>query len=179
MAEKNKKVNFDKKRKILLILRILLLTAAFLYLLFFFYNNYLAEEKLEIYFSSPNANYLIAEKRSLDEEADLYFQLFEELLLGPENKELAGTIPDKTKLLDYQLEEKLLTLNFNLKLRTNHWGGSTGEIMTVYSIVNTYTALAEVESVKILLEGEKIETLVGHLDLTRPLRYNKKLTAAN
>jgi hypothetical protein len=49
-------------------------------------------------------------------------------------------------------------------------------MLTVYSIVNSYTALSEVESVKILLEGEEVESLVGHLDLTQPLMYNQKLT---
>jgi spore germination protein GerM len=179
MAAKKKGFKVDKKRKLLLVLRILLLTAAFLYLFFFFYNNYFLENKVKLYFSSVDANYLKVEERVLDENDDFYLQLFKELIDGPENKGLGRTIPQGSKLLDYQLEGKVLTLNFSLELRNNHWGGSTGETMTIYSIVNTYTSLEEIESVKILLGGEEVETLVGHLDLTQPLMYNQKLTVGN
>lgn len=179
MAAENKIFKADQNRKILLILRILLLTAAVLYLLFFLYNNYFIQNKAELYFASADANYLRVEKRSLNEESDLFIQLFEELKAGPKSSELGITIPEASRLLDYKLEGKLLTLNFSLELRDNHWGGSTGEIMTVYSIVNTYTSLPEVDSVKILIEGEQVETLVGHLDLTEPLMYNQKLTEDN
>ena len=179
MVTKKKKNNYDQKRKLLLVLRILLLTVALLYLFFFFYNNYIVRNKAELYFSTVSADYLKVEKREIDEERDLYFQLFEELKTGPQSKELLRTIPEESQLLSYELEEKVLTLNFSLELRNNHWGGSTGEIMTVYSIVNTYTSLDEVKSVKILLEGEEVETLVGHLDLTQPLMYNRKLTEVN
>jgi spore germination protein GerM len=179
MAAQKKNLNGNQKRKILLVLRILLLTAAVLYLLFFLYNNYFVQNKVELYFASADANYLRVEKRTIDEESDLFIQLFEELKAGPENSELTKTIPTASRLLNYELEGKLLTLNFSLELRSNHWGGSTGEIMTVYSIVNTYTALAEVDKVRILLDGKQVETLVGHLDLTEPLMYNQKLTEDN
>jgi len=179
MTAKKSKLSADQKRKLLLILRILLLTAAALYLFFFFYNSYFAENKIKIYFSDDSANYLAAEKRDIDEDMDLYLQIFEELKAGPENDNLQNTIPEGSKLIDYQLENKFLTLNFNLALKNNHWGGSTGEQLTVFSIVNSYTSLDEVDSVKILLEGEEVESLVGHLDLTQPLLYNQKLTKEN
>ncbi len=175
MNAKKYKLSADQKRKLLLILRILLLTAALLYLVFLFYNNYLAEKEFEVYFSTADAAYLKAEKRKIEEDSDLYFQIFEQLKAGPESEKLTRTIPEGSQLLDYQLDNKQLTLNFNLALKTNHWGGSTGEQLTIYSIVNSYTALSEVESVKILLAGEEVESLVGHLDLTQPLMYNQKL----
>lgn len=176
MAAEKKKLTADQKRKLLLILRILLLTAAVIYLLFFFYNNFLVENKVEVYFSNNEATYLRTEKRTVAEENDLYMQLFQELKVGPKADDLTRTIPEGVKLLDYKLDDSLLTLNFNLALKNNHWGGSTGETLTVYSIVNTYTSLAEIEKVKILLDGKEVETLVGHLDLTQPLLYNQKLT---
>lgn len=179
MAAVKKKLSTDQKRKLLLILRILLLTAAVLYLIFLFYNNYLVEKKIKVYFSTADASYLKAENREIDGESDLYFQVFEELKAGPESSDLSETIPEGSQLLDYSLEGKLLILNFNLSLKNNHWGGSTGERMTVYSIVNSYTAFSEVESVKILLAGEEVESLVGHLDLSQPLMYNQKLTEGN
>lgn len=175
MAKNNGILNPDQKRKMLLILRIVLLTAAVFYLLFLLYNNYFAEEKYEVYYATADANFLKAEERVIDQEKDLYFELFEELKAGPESSELRITIPENSELIDYKIETKKITLNFNSALKTNHWGGSAGEQMTVYSIVNTYTNLDQIDSVEILLEGKNIESLVGHLDLSQPLIYNQKL----
>lgn len=176
MAAEKGILNADQKRKILLVLRILLLTAAVIYLAFFVINNFSADDnEFSIYFSNSNATFLEGEKRKITEEGDLYQQLFKELKAGPQNSELRPTIPEGVSLLGYELEDKTIVLNFNQELRDNHWGGSTGETMTVYSIVNTYTNLKEIERVKIILEDKEVETLVGHLDLTGPLVYNQKL----
>ena len=52
-------------------------------------------------------------------------------------------------------------------------GGSTGEILTVYTLVNALTAnLPAVTSVQILVDGKQVETLAGHVDLRRPLERN-------
>jgi len=165
-----------QKRKLLLVLRLLLLTAAVFYLLFLFYNNFSADNKLAVYFSTKDANYLRLEEREIDQDKDLYLQIFEELKAGPESSELGGTIPDGSQLLEYEIEGELIVLNFNRALKDNHWGGSAGELLTVYSIVNSYTALDQIQKVRILIEGEEVESLVGHLDLSQPLMYNQKLT---
>lgn len=41
--------------------------------------------------------------------------------------------------------------------------------MLVGSIVDTLTEFPEVKQVQILIEGKKVETLGGHMDLTQPL----------
>jgi spore germination protein GerM len=60
-------------------------------------------------------------------------------------------------------------VDFSRELLTSHWGGSMGEIMTVYSVVNTLASLPGIEQVKFLVEGEEIETLTGHLDISEPV----------
>ena len=50
-------------------------------------------------------------------------------------------------------------------------GGSLGELHTVYSIVATLTeSFPEIFAVQFLVEGEQIETLAGHVDLSHPLQ---------
>lgn len=52
-----------------------------------------------------------------------------------------------------------------------HPGGSLPEALTVYAIVNALTVnLPDVTAVQILVEGQEVDTLVGHLDLRHPLR---------
>ena len=50
-------------------------------------------------------------------------------------------------------------------------GGSLSELHTVYSIVATLTeSFPEIFAVQFLIEGEQIETLAGHVDLSHPLQ---------
>ena len=47
--------------------------------------------------------------------------------------------------------------------------------MTVYSIVNSLTQFEDIEKVQILIAGEEIETLAGHMDLAYPLERDESL----
>lgn len=176
MNFKDKFMELIDKRKILAVLRILVLAAAVIYLIFVLSSYFFGDQDIiKVFFSTEDAMYLKSETRDIDQEKDLYYQIMEELLAGPETESLRATIPDGVELLDYNLEDKNITLNFNNELRENHWGGSAGELLTVYSIVNSYTFFKEIDSVSILLEGEEVDTLVGHLDLSEPLMYNQEL----
>ncbi len=53
---------------------------------------------------------------------------------------------------------------------SGHTGGSLDEALTVYAIVNVLAAnLPGVTAVQILVEGQEVDSLVGHLDLRHPL----------
>jgi hypothetical protein len=53
---------------------------------------------------------------------------------------------------------------------SGHTGGSLAEALTVYAIVNVLAAnLPGVSSVQILVEGQEVDSLVGHLDLRHPI----------
>ena len=57
-------------------------------------------------------------------------------------------------------------VNFNSALTTEHPGGSSAEMMTVYSIVNTLSLnFPRIKRVQILIDGKPIETIAGHLFL--------------
>jgi len=54
-----------------------------------------------------------------------------------------------------------------------HSGGSLDELLTVYTLVNALTMnLPAVTAVQVLVDGKEVETLVGHVDLRRPLAKN-------
>ena len=94
--------------------------------------------------------------------------VIDELIKGPEDSNLYQTIPPETKLLGIQIKDKIAYVDFSEEIRTKHWGGSTGEIMTMGSIVNSLTELEGIEKVLVLIEGETQDTLVGHLDISEP-----------
>jgi hypothetical protein len=56
-------------------------------------------------------------------------------------------------------------------LISGHPGGSMNELLTIYTLVDVLTVnLPAVTAVQLLVEGQEIETLAGHVDLRRPLR---------
>ena len=56
-----------------------------------------------------------------------------------------------------------------------HPGGSLDELFTVYALVNALTTnLPEISAVQILIEGQEVDTLAGHVDLRHPLELNMK-----
>lgn len=97
------------------------------------------------------------------------------LLAGPTLPGLSPVIPPGVELLGYSQRGDLLFLNFSYHLLTNHPGGSAGEILTVYSIVNTLVGVQGVRRVQILVESRPIPTLTGHLDLREPLEKDYEL----
>jgi hypothetical protein len=61
-------------------------------------------------------------------------------------------------------------------IRSAHPGGALQELMTVYTIVNVLlTNLPKLGEVQILIGGQEVDTLAGHVDLRRPLRKNEGL----
>ncbi len=84
---------------------------------------------------------------------------------------LHSPIPSATKLLGVTLTDGVAYLNFSDDL-LNYNSGSANELMLVNSIYYTVTSIELVSSVQILVEGEKIETLPGGIDISQPLKYN-------
>ena len=69
----------------------------------------------------------------------------------------------------------MVVVDFDRTLVREHPGGSTGEILTVFSVVNTLTEIPGVRKVAWRIEGQPVETLVGHLDLSRPVERDPSL----
>jgi len=87
---------------------------------------------------------------------------------------LVSAVPPGTKLRTLFVTGRgEAFVDFSSELVTRHSGGSTDEMLTVYTIVDVLTAnLPAVTSVQLLVEGKQIETLAGHVDLSRPLVKN-------
>ena len=129
-----------------------------------------------LYFGNRSGNMLISEARSIaarahrDEEVEA---VIAHLLRGPVQKGAVNSIPNGTRLHGafYDEEEKLLYLDFNFALVSGEMGGSAMEIMTLSGILRTIAvSFPEMVHVQFLVDGLEVETLGGHIDLTRPLR---------
>ena len=186
MKQKRKKKS-HKKGRIGKILFFLILIGIVVTLLFLFrqeiFNSIkpwfekrgiLREKKgVALYFSDQEGEYLIGEKREILKREDVEEEAKDAingLIKGPKGK-LIPTLPPQTKLLGFELgEDGVAKVNFNKALSKDHPGGSSAEIMTVYSIVNSLTLnFPQIKRVQILIEGKAVETIAGHLSLKRPI----------
>jgi spore germination protein GerM len=127
-----------------------------------------------LYFCDRDGH-LVVEFRELAEGDNLPEAVLRELIRGPETNELLPTVPEGTTLNGVVVKDGLARADFSPELKTNHWGGSLGETITVYSIINTLAQFPEVKRVQILIDGQEVDTLSGHLDLSEPLTPNLEL----
>lgn len=125
--------------------------------------------ELTLYFADEQSMYLLPEKRVVSRTEAVARTALAELIEGPEQAGHVKTIPAGTRLLGVKIENGLASVDFSREFVDNHPGGSAGETMTIYSIVNTLTELSTVQRVRFLVEGNAIETLAEHMDLTQPL----------
>jgi len=132
-----------------------------------------------LYFSDSEGEYLIGEKREIlnrDEVEEEAKETINEIIKGPKGK-LIPTLPPQTKLLSLEVgEEGVAKVNFNKAFSKDHPGGSSAEMMTLYSVVNSLTLnFPQIKSVQILIEGKAVETIAGHLSLKKPISPNPNL----
>ncbi|PKM81180.1 MAG: sporulation protein [Firmicutes bacterium HGW-Firmicutes-14] len=126
--------------------------------------------ELTLYFGDDQAMYLKPEKRTVEKGGMPVAELLvQELIKGPETDGLHKTIPDRTKLISLEITDGVAYVNFSKEAKTNHWGGSAGEAMTVQSVVCTLAQLPEIDQVQFLIDGEKEESIWGHGYTAEPI----------
>lgn len=94
-------------------------------------------------------------------------QVLNTLLAGPVDVELRTLPPDAALLEFYLLPNGTGVADFSEALATATPSGIQSEQMAVDSITRTLEAnVPQVQRLKILIHGQEVETLAGHLDLT-------------
>ncbi|SHK66162.1 Sporulation and spore germination [Selenomonas ruminantium] len=107
--------------------------------------------------------------------SDKYTAALKALLDGTKEKGLATIVPKQAKIKSVKVQGDTAFVDFDDNLVKKFIGGSTGEEMLVGSIVNTLTEFSEIKKVQLLVEGKKIESISGHLDLTKPVERMENL----
>lgn len=131
-----------------------------------------AQKEISVFFGDEDGVELKAEKRgvkktSVEEEIKEAIHI---LINGPENKTLTPTMPRGATLKGISIKDSTLYADFSSELQQGHQGGSTGEMLTVYSIVETIAFnFPSIKEVQILVDGKTAETLAGHIDISAPI----------
>lgn len=128
---------------------------------------------ITLYYANSNADKVVAEKREVEISKDTQIEklVFEELQKAPKTEGLYLPIPKGTKLLSASTEGGICTLDLSREFVDNSPGGTAGELMTLYSIINTMTELPDIDKVQFLIEGQKEEVYV-HAIFDEPFKRN-------
>lgn len=113
---------------------------------------------VSIYFKNIETNTLVPESVCIDVKElseNPYMKLLSLLAAGPTNDKLECPLPEGTKINKVYLKENTAYVDFSKEFINNAPSGVEEEGLIIYSIINTLTELNEVESVKILINGEE------------------------
>ena len=101
------------------------------------------------------------------------------LLAGPVDPEARTLPPDAALLAFYLLPDGTGVADFSEALGTSIPSGIQSEQLAVDSIARTLEAdVPQVQRLKILIHGQEVETLAGHIDLTQTFRVNTRVAGA-
>lgn len=108
----------------------------------------------------------------LQEEREIHFGSNEEkwneawsTLQSPQDDNLFSLWED-IHLIDADLKESQLVLNLSLPEKLQL--GSSGEGLAIQTLINTFGKFKGVETIQLIVDGEVIETLAGHVSIDQP-----------
>jgi spore germination protein GerM len=134
-----------------------------------------------LFYISDDGMRLVGFERRLERRAEPAAQarVILEAQLSDPPAPLLSPIPPGTRLLALYLTERGdAFVDLSEEVALGHSGGSLEELFTVYAIVNALTTnLPAIDAVQILINGREVDTLVGHVDLQRPLERNMQWVA--
>ncbi len=132
----------------------------------------LPERKVQLYFGDKQGRFLQSEERMIagcEDDRDCIRSLLEALRSGSQQA-LLSVLPEETGILEIELENDLVRVNFSRHLSDFHPGGSFSELLTVYSLANSLGEnFPYLRQVQILIDGQVQRTLKGHVRIDQPV----------
>lgn len=132
-----------------------------------------------LYFAAVDGVYLAGEAAQIpecDTEQDCLRSTVEAMVKGPVSG-LLPVLPAGTEVRAVTVQEGLATVDFGRSLVAAHPGGSSSELLTVYGLVNSLAVnFPHIRQVRILVEGEPLESLKGHVVLGEPVTADFRYT---
>lgn len=117
---------------------------------------------ISLYYTNIETNTLMPEARVIDAKELLenpYKTLTEYLMEAPRNEKLKSSIAEGTKINNAERKADVVTLDLSKEFIENK---NADEInLAIFSIANTLTELNEVNSIKILIDGEENKEIEG------------------
>lgn len=129
-------------------------------------------KEVSLFFVDEAAGEMAVEKRSVINGLGLAKATMEQLLTGPTESSLQSYIPEDTEILGINIEDSgLCTIDFSPEIQ-NADLNSAEEKYVLESIVDTLGQFDTVKAVQIKVNGNTVQSLTGHWDISQPLPVN-------
>lgn len=123
-------------------------------------------EDIKVYYTDPDLMELLQDtaKVTYQDEESKYKAAYEALQNSPSDK----TVPlwANIELNSLSFADGDLTLDLHIPDTASM--GSTGEDFAIRALKGTYFQFEEIETIQLLLDGEQVESLMGHVTLYNP-----------
>lgn len=130
-------------------------------------------QRIEVYYTDPQLLDLVTAKTTISFEGPVekYKAAFQ-ALQSSDNKD---QIPlwGKIELKSLKFEDGQVLLDIHKPQEAQL--GAGGESMAISALAKTYFQFDEVKSIEVLVDGEKVESLMGHVDLEHPMTRENSL----
>lgn len=135
----------------------------------------LLHAEFPVYYASPDRRYLIKETISLRHTApeELPMYLLEQLLTPPVGTTLRSALPSGTRFNSVTVENGLCTVDVSEEFDSRRFYSMSAQSLSLLSIVNTMTALEDIDRVEITVEG-KLLIRYGALSIPDPLVLDER-----
>ena len=131
---------------------------------------------IEVYFLDKNTNNLEREIRQIDAKELIENpakRIIEELIKGPNEEKNSRIIPENTKINGAKIEKGILFLDFSREFIGIEGFGRENEILILESLKKTMEQLVEINSIKILIDGqENMEFEDGEINFKELIKIN-------
>ncbi|MDX9708054.1 MAG: GerMN domain-containing protein [Trichloromonas sp.] len=128
--------------------------------------------EVQLYFATVAGDGLSAETGRIEDcqaLEDCLRRTLEALVAGPAGP-LVPVLPPRTRVQTVTIDGTTAWVSFSRELVSGHPGGSMSELLTVQALANTLAAnFPHIRQIRILIEGEPVPTLKGHVDLRGPI----------
>lgn len=132
------------------------------------------ETELTLYFANSNAQLeKVTEKKAIG-DTPVEKAVVEALIDGPDDESFIPVIPQETKVNSVKTEDSVCTVDLSEEFVSKRTGGTSTDMLAVYSIVNSLTELDGTDSVQFLIDGEKLE-IFGGLIFDEPFTADESL----
>jgi len=114
-----------------------------------------------LYFANSEGTSLEGETRAIAKQDGIARATINELIAGPSDADLSPTLPASTILEDINIADGVCTVDFSSDLLTDLSSDQEAQMLALYSIVNTLTQFDSVDYVRILVNGQALDTMAG------------------
>lgn len=125
-------------------------------------------ETIQVYYGNADGTELVQAEKTIifQDESDKYKAALEQMRETKQNEHYS--LFPNMEILSVSLEDGLLTLDISIP-EGDRWGAGS-EQLAIDALVKTMYQFEEIAEIQILLNGEKVDSLMGHVELPNPIK---------